>query len=147
MGLFSVTSSAFGEKERIPKKYTCDGESVSPPLKIENLPKGTKSIVLIMDDPDAPVGLFTHWVVWGIHPTKLDIKESEDPGTGHGQNSFGKYDYGGPCPPNGVHRYFFRVYALDVDINIPEASRRIELEREMQGHILDEVSLIGLYSR
>ena len=147
MGIFSVSSSAFGEKEPIPKKYTCDGENISPDLKIENAPEGTKSFVLIMDDPDTLVGLFTHWISWNIPAHKLEIKENEDPGVGHGKNDFGRYDYGGPCPPSGTHRYFFKVFALDTELYILENSTRKELEREMTGHILDESSLVGTYSR
>ena len=147
MKVLKISSFAFGEKENIPKKYTCDGKNISPPLKIENIPEGTKSLVLIMDDPDAPVGLFTHWVVWNISPEKLEIKEGEDPGEGHGRNDFGKFNYGGPCPPSGTHRYFFKIFALDTELYIPEASDRKSLEREMSGKIIDESSLIGLYSR
>jgi len=131
--------------EHIPSKYTCDGYNVNPPLNIRGIPEGTKSLVLIVDDPDAPIGTWVHWVVWNI-PPKEEIGEDSVPGT-EGLNDFRKHSYGGPCPPSGTHRYFFKVYALDTKLDLKRNSRKRDVERAMKGHILAQGQLVGLYSR
>ena len=141
----SVSSSAFENNKLIPSKYTCDGEDVNPPLTIEGVPDGAKSLVLIVDDPDAPMGTFDHWVVWNIPPTSK-IEENAVPGT-EGVNDFRKRSYGGPCPPYGTHRYFFKVYALDTKLDLSPNSRKKDVEKAMQGHVLAKGELIGLYRR
>ena len=140
-----ITSPKFENNGLIPSKYTCDGDDVNPPLKIEGLPKETKSLVLVVDDPDCPVGTWDHWVVWNI-PTKEEIREDSVPGT-EGMNNFNKHSYGGPCPPSGTHRYFFKVYALDTNLDLTPNSRKRDVEREIKGHMLAQGQLIGLYSR
>ena len=140
-----VTSPAFVDGEYIPSKYTCDGDDVNPPLNIRGIPEGTKSLVLIVDDPDAPIGTWVHWVVWNI-PPKGEIGEDSVPGT-EGLNDFRKHSYGGPCPPSGTHRYFFKVYALDTKLDLKRNSRKRDVERAMKGHILAQGQLVGLYSR
>jgi len=145
MEKLTITSSVFKNKSVIPAKYTCDGEDVNPPLSVEGVPEGTESLVLIVDDPDAPMGTWDHWVVWDIPPTKR-IEENSVPGT-EGLNDFGKHSYGGPCPPSGTHRYFFKVYALDTKLDLPSNSRKRNVEKAMEGHILTKGEIIGLYSR
>jgi len=118
---------------------------VSPPLTIEDIPPGTESVAIIVDDPDAPGGTFLHWLIWDIAPT-TEIRENSAPGT-EGKNDFGKVEYGGPCPPSGTHRYFFRVHALSIPVNLSEGSGRADLEQAMKDHILAEAELIGLYAQ
>lgn len=145
MGKLIVTSPAFGDKSRIPSKYTCDGDDVNPPIMIEGIPEAAESLVLIVDDPDAPRGTWDHWIVWNI-PPKGKLEEDSVPGT-EGMNDSGRQSYSGPCPPSGTHRYFFKVYALDTKLNLPTNSRKRDVERAMKGHILAEGQLVGLYSR
>lgn len=145
MGKLIVTSPAFGDKSRIPSKYTCDGDDVNPPIMIEGIPEAAESLVLIVDDPDAPRGTWDHWIVWNI-PPKGRLEEDSVPGT-EGMNDSGRQSYSGPCPPSGTHRYFFKVYALDTKLNLPTNSRKRDVERAMKGHILAEGQLVGLYSR
>ncbi len=145
MESFSVSSPAFEQGGRIPARYTCDSDDVSPELRISSIPEGTKTLALIVDDPDAPMGTWVHWLVWNIPPAEV-IAENTAPGT-LGRNDFGKLEWGGPCPPSGEHRYFFRLYALDAELDLPEGSARQELERAMQGHILARAELMGRYSR
>lgn len=145
MTTLTITSEAFTADGNIPVQYTGDGDNVNPPLRIENIPKETKSLVLIVDDPDAPAGVWHHWVVWNI-PPKETIDENEIPGT-EGLNDFGKHHYGGPCPPKGIHRYFFTVYALDTKLNLDSKSRSKKVREAMKGHILGEGELVGLYGR
>jgi Raf kinase inhibitor-like YbhB/YbcL family protein len=140
-----VTSSAFKSNGTIPKKYTCDGIDVNPPLSIEGLPKQTESLVLIVDDPDAPRGTWVHWVVWNIPPLRV-IQEDSVPGT-EGVNDFQRHSYGGPCPPSGTHRYFFKVYALDTKLQLGQNAGKRDVEKAMEGHILAMGELVGLYSR
>jgi len=143
-----ISSPAFEDNSPIPSKYTCDGEDINPPLEIKHIPEGTQSLVLIVDDPDAPSGTFLHWLVWNISPETNFIKENSLPaGAVQGKNDFGKENYGGPCPPFGQHRYFFRLYALDKKLNLPVGSKLKEVEKAMQGHILGESQLVGLYQR
>jgi Raf kinase inhibitor-like YbhB/YbcL family protein len=140
-----IKSPAFEHNGLIPRKYTCDGEDVNPPLVIEDIPGGAQSLALIVDDPDASMGTWNHWVVWNIPPMK-EIKENTVPGI-EGMNDFRKHSYGGPCPPGGTHRYFFKVYALDTKLNLGANSRKKDLEKAMQGHILAMGELMGRYSR
>jgi len=141
----AVTSPAFADGGHIPAKYTCDGDNINPPLDIRGIPEGTKSLVLLVDDPDAPMGTWDHWVVWNI-PPEGKIGEDSVPGT-EGMNDFRKHSYGGPCPPSGIHRYFFKVYALDTKLDLAPSSRKKDIERAMKGHIIAEGQLVGLYSR
>jgi Raf kinase inhibitor-like YbhB/YbcL family protein len=141
----SFTSNAFQHEGYIPSKYTCDGENINPPLTIGELPEGTKTLALILDDPDAPRGIYVHWVVWNIAPVH-EIRENSMPGIS-GMNSSGKTGYTGPCPPDGEHRYFFYLFALDTDIDLPEVSGQGDLASAMIGHILGEGILMGRYSR
>ncbi len=146
MRMILVKSPAFENNERIPMKYTCDGADVNPPLTIEEVPEETKTLVLIVDDPDAPMGTFDHWVVWNIPAVTLRIEENTVPGI-EGLSSYRKHAYGGPCPPYGTHRYFFKVYALDTHLDLKLNSTKRDVEKAMRGHILAEGELVGLYSR
>jgi Raf kinase inhibitor-like YbhB/YbcL family protein len=148
MGALQITSSAFQNNGMIPRQYTCDGRDINPSLMIANCPQGTRSIALICDDPDAPGGIWVHWVIWNIDPSVKEIREDTIPrGAVEGMNDFGKHRYGGPCPPSGTHRYFFKVYALDAMLTISPNSQKTALEQAMKGHILGEGQLIGLYQR
>ena len=146
MKKLSVMSSAFENNKFIPAKYTCDGDDVNPPLAIEGVPEGTKTLALIVDDPDAPMGTWDHWIVWNIPATTSKIAENTVPGT-EGMNDFRRRSYGGPCPPSGTHRYFFKVYALDLKLDLSPTSRKRDVEKAMQGHILAKGELVGLYRR
>jgi Raf kinase inhibitor-like YbhB/YbcL family protein len=145
MNKLTVRSPAFEEYTLIPAKYACDGDDVNPPLTIEGAPVETKSLVLIVDDPDAPMGTWDHWVVWNIPPTNR-IEENSVPGK-EGMNTARKYSYGGPCPPSGTHRYFFKVYALDANLDLSPNSTKRNVEKAMQDHILAKGELVGLYQR
>ena len=143
-------SSVFKNGEGIPSKYTCEGEDVNPPLYFEGLPTNTQSLVVIVEDPDAPMGTFTHWIAWDLPPQ--DIKEGESHSIGKaGRNDFGSLGYGGPCPPPGApHRYFFKVYALDTTLELAEGSTKAELLQALEkekSHIVGEGELMGVYSR
>ena len=140
-----VKSPAFEHQRTIPSKYTCDGNNINPPLTIEEIPESTKSLVLIVDDPDAPMGTWDHWVVWNIPPTDK-IQENSVPGT-QGLNSARRNSYSGPCPPSGTHRYFFKVYALDTQLSLSSNARKKEVENAMRSHILAHGDLVGFYSR
>jgi len=140
-----ITSDAFENNGFIPSKFTCDGDDINPALKIEGIPEGTQSLVLIVDDPDAPMGTWDHWVVWNI-PLVEKIEESSVPGT-EGFNDFGRHSYGGPCPPSGTHRYFFKVYALDTKLVLGPNSRKKDVERAMKSHLLAGGEIVGLYKR
>ncbi len=141
----TITSPAFENNGSIPRKYTCDGDDVNPALKVKDIPQGAQTLVLIVDDPDAPMGTWDHWIVWNIPPTGT-IKESSVPGI-EGLNDFNKHSYGGPCPPSGTHRYFFKVYALDAELELDPNSRKEDVESAMEGHILGKGQIVGLYSR
>ncbi len=141
-----IISPVFLHNQLIPKKFTCQGENINPALSIEGIPEGTKSLALIVDDPDAPGGTWVHWVVFDIPPTTTQIAEKSIPGK-QGWNDFGKRNYGGPCPPGGTHRYFHKIYALDTVLNLKEGIKKKELEKAMQGHILDQAELVGLYKK
>jgi hypothetical protein len=140
-----LTSPEFEHNKFIPKKFSCLGEDVNPTLNIEGIPKGAQSLVLIVDDPDAPLGTWAHWVVYDI-PVISVIEESSVPGT-QGINDFNKINYGGPCPPSGVHRYFFKLYALDTKLNLEQGKTKAQIEKAMDGHILEKDELIGLFKR
>ena len=140
-----LSSLDFEHEGHIPEKFTCDGEDISPSLIIEDVPEGTKRLALIVEDPDAPAGIWIHWVVFNIHITDV-IEEDEIPGI-QGINDFRKLDYGGPCPPSGTHRYFFKLYALDTKLDLEEGCRKKDLLKAMEGHILAEAELVGLYLR
>ena len=148
-----IKSTAFGEGGLIPKKYTCDGADVSPQLSWSQPPEGTGSIVLICDDPVAPMGTWVHWVLYGLSPDTLEISEGipDDKevlgGAKHGVNDFRKYGYGGPCPPGGTHRYFFKLYAVDTEVDLDPGATKDEVLGAIKGHILAEEQLMGRYSR
>ena len=140
-----LSSPEFENNGSIPAKFTCEGDNVNPGLIIEAIPKEAESMALIVDDPDAPGGTWIHWVVYDI-PIVKRITEKSIPGK-QGQNDFGRKDYGGPCPPQGTHRYFFKIYALDIILNLEEGISKSNLEKAMRGHILDKDELVGLYKR
>ena len=143
----SITSPSFQAGGDIPTKFTCNGTNVSPELQISSVPNEAKSLVLIVDDPDAPRGLFTHWIVWNIDPKTTRMAENSAPTAGvQGINDFGKRNYGGPCPPSGTHRYFFKIFALDTKLELKPGARRAELDAAMRGHILAQGELMGRYS-
>ena len=148
MDTLKLSSPAFKHNESIPSKFTCDGADINPPLMIENVPSETKSLALIVDDPDAPAGTWVHWILWNLGPSTKEIKENSVPsGALQGINDFRKSDYGGPCPPSGTHRYFFKLYALDMILSLGPKAKKAELERGMNGHIVAKGELIGLYKR
>ncbi len=148
---FRLKTSAFKEGDKIPSKYTCDGEDVSPLLEVRNVPANTASLALIMDDPDASRGVpFDHWLMWNIAPDTQYISEDNVPGEAmQGANSWGKPKYGGPCPPVGkpAHRYVFTLYALDAKLDLPVGATKEELLRAMEQHIVAHASIMGLYGR
>lgn len=147
-----LTSSAFEHEGSIPKKYTCDGLNINPPLHIDHVPADTKSLVLIMDDPDVPRhlrsdGMYDHWIVFNIPPETKNIEEGRDPLGTHGANTAGTTKYVGPCPPDREHRYFFKLYALDTRLSLPAKSSKKEVEQAMEGHIISHTELMGVYAR
>ncbi len=150
----NLQSSAFKNLETIPTKYTCSGDNISPPLSWKNRPEGAKSFALICDDPDAPGQTWVHWVIYNIPagvthlPEKIPHTGELDNGTLQGNNDFGDLGYGGPCPPTGpAHRYFFKLYALDIKLNPGSGASSSDILKAMKGHILDETELIGKFSR
>lgn len=152
MEQIKVTSSSFEHNGMIPSKYTCDGENISPDLKWESYPKNTKSFVVISDDPDAPMGTWVHWVVYNI-PTNVNHLKEGFPkkevfeNITQGMTDFRKIGYGGPCPPSGIHRYFFKVYALDIELNEKPGLTKNEILRKIESHIIGYGELIGKYKR
>jgi Raf kinase inhibitor-like YbhB/YbcL family protein len=151
---FEVTSPAFSAGEAIPKEFTCDGPDVSPKLSWSDPPSKTQSLALIMDDPDAPVGTWVHWVLYDVPADMKELPEGGPKqeqlasGARQGRNDFGKIGYGGPCPPPGKpHRYFFKLYAIDTKLNLKSGVTKSDLERAMKGHILAQAELIGRYGR
>jgi len=148
-----IKSSAFEEGGMIPPKYTCDGADVSPPLSWTSVPEGTKTIALICDDPDAPMGTWVHWVLFNLPadvkelPENVPSEKNLDNGAMQGTNDFGNIGYGGPCPPGGTHRYYFKFYALDTEVNLQGGATKKELLKAMEGHILAEGQLMGRYKR
>ena len=148
-----LTSSAFNEGDPIPTEFSCDGDDVSPPLSCENAPEGTESFALVMDDPDAPSGTFDHWLLYNIPADKRSLnagvasEEELVDGSRHGRNSFGNLAYGGPCPPGETHRYNFRLYALDQELQLEPGASKAQLMEAMDSHILAQAELQGTYSR
>ena len=144
----NISSQAFGHKQLIPVKYTCEGANASPPLMFSGMPGNTASLALIMDDPDAPSGTYTHWVVYNMTRLVTGIPENGMPPSGmQGANSAGRARYDGPCPPSGTHRYVFHLYALDKPLQLQPGASRQTLEAAMRGHILDRAELTGLYQK
>jgi Raf kinase inhibitor-like YbhB/YbcL family protein len=149
----NITSSAFEDGGMIPLKYTCDGADVSPPLQWDSVPEGTQSIALICDDPDAPMGTFVHWVLYDLPAGTSELPEDVpadatlDNGAKQGKSDFGRTGYGGPCPPGGTHRYFFKLYALDAPTGLSPGAKKADLLKAMKGHILAEGQLMGRYHR
>ncbi len=151
---FALKSTAFANGGEIASKYTCDGTNLSPPLSWEHVPFGTQSLALIADDPDAPVGTFTHWIIWNISakatvlPEGLPHVEVLDNGARQGRNDLGRIGYGGPCPPPGKpHRYFFKLYALDSRLDVKAGASRSELEPAVRRHMLSHAELMGVHRR
>jgi Raf kinase inhibitor-like YbhB/YbcL family protein len=148
-----MTSAAFTQGSPIPSHYTCDGANVSPPLAFSGAPPGTKSLALISDDPDAPGGMWVHWVVWNIPAGAQGLKEDVPArdklpdGTRQGTTDFRRIGYGGPCPPSGTHRYYFKVFALDTTLDLPASTVKQTLETAMRGHVLAQAELMGTYAR
>ncbi len=148
-----ITSSAFEDGGMIPAKYTCDGADVSPPLQWDAVPEGTKSIALICDDPDAPMGTWVHWVLFNMPAEANELaqnipaEETLPNGAMQGVSDFGRIGYGGPCPPGGTHRYFFKVYALDTKVDLQAGADKRQLLKAMEGHILGQGQLVGKYKR
>ncbi len=143
-----ITSLAFDHNAKIPSKYTCDGDNINPPLEFVDVPENAKSLVLIVDDPDASGKTWVHWVVYSINPEVTEVEEDSLPEGGtEGMTDFGKPGYGGPCPPSGTHRYFFKLYALHTTLDLPKNATKAMVEEKMEGHIIDKAELIGLYNR
>jgi Raf kinase inhibitor-like YbhB/YbcL family protein len=142
-----ITSPGFEQGGNIPSKFSCDGGNTSPPLQISDVPSAAKSLVLIVDDSDAPGGLFTHWIVWNISPQNASIAEGSTPNGVQGTNDFGKSGYGGPCPPSGSHRYHFKIFALERQLNLSSGARRAQVDAAMKGHVIAQGELVGRYSR
>lgn len=148
MAALQISSPAFEHNGAIPYKYTCDGADISPPLKISGVPPSAASLAFIVDDPDAPAGTWVHWVVWNIDPRVTLIGEGKVPQGGvEGLTDFGRNSYGGPCPPSGTHRYFFKVYALDTVLKLEKKTTKASLEKAMKGHIIAQHEMVGLYRR
>jgi Raf kinase inhibitor-like YbhB/YbcL family protein len=146
-GKIKITSPAFQHGGDIPSRFTCDGGNTSPPLQITGVPSDAKTLVLVADDPDAPGGLFTHWLVWNIPPQTSSIAGGIAPTGVHGTNDFGKSGYGGPCPPSGAHRYYFRVFALDRELDLQSGAKRSRVDAVMKGHVIARGELMGRYAR
>ena len=143
-----IISRAFEEGESIPDKYTCTGKDISPPLEFKEVPQKAESLVLVVDDPDAPSGTWLHWTVWNIKPSTGKIKEDSVPaGAVEGITDFGEPGYGGPCPPSGEHRYRFKVFALSRKLNLEQGAEKEELERAMEDYVIEKDTLVGVYSK
>ena len=148
-----LTSAAFKDGQPIPSRHTCDGEDTSPPLTWTDLPPGTKSVALINDDPDAPGKTWVHWVLYNLPPSSRGLPVGVPPdeelpdGTRQGMTDFGRIGYGGPCPPSGTHRYFFKLYALDTLLALGPGATKRQLEQAIQGHVLAQAQLVGTYRR
>jgi Raf kinase inhibitor-like YbhB/YbcL family protein len=145
---FELSSSAFDAGQPIPRKYTCEGENAAPPLSWSSPPDGTRSLALIVHDPDAPSGDFVHWVAWNIDPAAGGLEEGAH-APGEGVSGFGENGYAGPCPPpgHGAHRYFHELFALDTEVDLPEGASREQLEDAIDGHVLGATELVGTYER
>lgn len=148
MAEFALESDAFANAQAISSRHSCEGEDVSPQLRWSDVPEGTRSLALVVDDPDAPGGVFTHWIAWGLDPAAEGLGEGE-PAPHEGQNDFGTSDYRGPCPPpgHGRHRYVFRLYALDAEPGLAAGAAKPELEEAIAGHVLTTAELVGTYER
>ena len=143
----NVSSAAFQAGGTIPARFTCKGANLNPPLQFQGIPKAAKSLVLIVDDPDAPGGLFTHWLIWNIDPGTTQLREKSVPvGAIEGTNDFGKRGYGGPCPPSGTHRYYFRVFALDQKMDLKSGAKRSAVDRALKDHVLARGELMARFS-
>ena len=142
-----ITSSAFKDGDKVPSRYTCDDQNVSPPLAWTGIPTGTKSLTLIMDDPDAPSGTWVHWVLYNLPPDLSDLDEATSSTGTDGKNDFNRMGYGGPCPPRGsAHRYYIKLYALDVRLDLKAGATKSQVENLMRGHILAQGQLMGKYA-
>jgi Raf kinase inhibitor-like YbhB/YbcL family protein len=148
MAEFALESSAFENAQAIPSRHSCEGEDLSPRLRWSNVPEGTRSLALVVDDPDAPGGVFTHWIAWGLNPAAEGLGEGER-APREGQNDFGTSGYRGPCPPpgHGRHRYVFRLYALDAEPELAAGAAKVALEQAIAGHVLTMAELVGTYER
>jgi Raf kinase inhibitor-like YbhB/YbcL family protein len=148
MSEFALESGAFQTAQPIPRRHSCDGEDLSTALRWSNVPEGTRSLALIVDDPDAPSGVFTHWIGWGLDPDAGGLGEGEAAPI-EGRNDFGTTGYRGPCPPpgDGAHRYHFRLYALDAELELGSGATKAELEQAIEGHVLTTAELVGTYER
>ena len=150
---FELTSTAFKQSQSIPTVYTCRGRDISPPLTWGNPPAGTQGFALIMDDPDAPAGIWVHWVIYNIPAAARGLTEALaadarlPDGSLQGENSWGKLGYGGPCPPSGTHRYYFKLYTLDTTLSLPSGASKAKLLQSMEGHVLGQIVLMGTYSK
>jgi Raf kinase inhibitor-like YbhB/YbcL family protein len=147
-----LTSPAFEHGGKIPSIYTCDGKDINPPLTISDVPAGTATLTLVMDDPDVPKhlradGMWDHWIVFNISPSTHTIQEGEEPAGTHGVGTGGDVKYQGPCPPDREHRYFFKLYALDIELDLPEKATKQQVEEAMEGHIIEKAELMGKYNR
>ena len=143
-----IESDIFINNGKIPVEYTCDGNGIQPPLKISDVPAEAKSLAFIVDDPDAPNGDFVHWIIWNIDPKTLIIENNNVPtGAVEGYTSLNKSGFIPPCPPSGIHHYNFKLYALDTILSIPKSSNKVNLIRAMNKHIINNVTLVGLYGR
>lgn len=141
-------TTVFADGEKIPSKYTCDGEDLAPELTIAEVPNGAKSLVLIVDDPDAPMGTWVHWLLYNIPTGTTKINAKNLPAeVKSGITDFGRIGWGGPCPPSGTHRYFFKLYAIDKVLDLPQGATKAQLESAIKDHIIEEDQIIGLYQR
>jgi Raf kinase inhibitor-like YbhB/YbcL family protein len=147
MNEMHVTSPVFEDQGSIPTRYTCDGDNTNPPLHIDNIPPETQSVVIIVDDPDAPVGTFTHWVACNIPVDEARVIPEGYKAPVEGTNGFGSTGYGGPCPPSGTHRYFFKVYALDDDLDVSDGVTKPAVENKLEMHTIGRGKIVGLYER
>jgi Raf kinase inhibitor-like YbhB/YbcL family protein len=144
----TISSSAFLDSQAIPKQYTCDGDGINPPLQFNDVPGEAKSLALLVEDPDAPTGTWIHWLMWNIPPAVTEIAQNSVPqGAVQGQGSSGQNVFGAPCPPSGIHHYIFTVYVLDSKLTLPSYSTAENLQSAMQGHIITQAQIIGLYGR
>ncbi len=146
--MLKIECPQFDNNGSIPLTYTCDGANINPELKFIDIPEGTKELVLIIEDPDAPTGLWIHWIIWNINSRINIIPENSFPKDAiQGKNSFGENKYSGPCPPFGEHRYFFKLFALNANLLLDPNSTKEQLEKAMEGHIIEKAELMGLYAR
>jgi len=143
-----ISSAAFENNSFIPSKYTCEGQEINPPLEFRDVPEDTKSLLLIVDDPDAPMKTWVHWTIWNIDAKTTQVLQNSCPkGAVEGITSFGRTGYGGPCPPSGTHRYFFKLFALDKMLDLSPNSYARDIESTIEGHIIRKAELIGLYKK